>query len=477
MERYLAQMRDRLRRDGFASRFSVMTSNGGRVDAEEAVAAPVRLIESGPVGGVIASGVVAGHAGERQILAFDMGGTTAKVCVTRVGETSIQHDFEAARVQRFKRGSGIPLRVPVIQMIEIGAGGGSVAHVDSLGLLKVGPESTGAAPGPAAYANGGELPTVTDADLLLGRISADGFLGGRLQLDPSQSVAAITRDIAEPLGMSVEEAAVGIVEVVDNNMASAARLHVTERNRDPADLTLVASGGAGPVHAYRLAELLGVKRVIFPFRAGTFSALGFLMAAERIDLVQSSYGRVSTLDWAAVDDVIKGLQADLEGRIAGRTPSDIDSYEVELVADMRMAGQGYEISVPIDREIVDGRDESALRAAFTEQYARQFGSAPRTAGDLEIITWRLGARGIQAAVELPTFPSRFAEAPAAMTARPVHFHEAGFVDTPVHIRTALAPGDQLTGPVIIEEAESTVVIGPDAAVRVDDWLNIVAELP
>src|SRR5918993_4374013 len=305
---YLAQLEARLQTIGFDGSFFVMLSSGGIATRDTASRFPVRLLESGPAAGALAAAQAGMLSGHRDLLSFDMGGTTAKLCVIDDGQPLKTHDFEVDRVYRFRKGSGLPVRIPVIDMIEIGAGGGSIARIDSLGLLKVGPESSGAEPGPVCYGRGGTEPTVTDADLILGYLDPAFFLGGRMKLDLVATEQAIKTQIADPLGISVPEAAWGIHQVVNESMANAARVHAIERGKNPRSFPLFAFGGAGPVHAYRVAEGLHAPSMISPFAAGVTSTVGFLSAPLAFDFVRTAYGRLDELDWSGVNQIFGEME-------------------------------------------------------------------------------------------------------------------------------------------------------------------------
>jgi N-methylhydantoinase A len=454
----------------------LMLSGGGLASVAESVAAPVKLIESGPAGGAIAACFYGRHAGKLDLVSFDMGGTTAKMCLIDDGIPTHSHTFEAGRVHRFKKGSGLPLRVPVIDMIEIGAGGGSIAHIDAMGLLKVGPESAGSSPGPACYGLGGELPSVTDADVVLGYLDPHFFLGGAMRLDARAAERAIAEHVAKPLGIDVVEAAAGIQEIVNENMATATRLHVSESGRDLRRYAMLAFGGAGPVHAYRLAQILGLRTLICPYAAGNASALGFLVAPLTVEHVRSYVAPLAKLDWAR----LRALYAEMEAAAtASLTALHVatDDIEFERQAEMRFSGQGYEIAVPVPSGTLDGNRAAEIEQGFFEQYRKLFERAPQGV-PIEGITWRLRATGRRPALSL-RFAGEGASAKAAKKgARQVYFHhERAFVEAPVYDRYRIAPGTTVEGPAVFEERESTVVIGSHAQVTVDGSLNLVVTLP
>ena len=344
--RYLARLEDRLSPMRLSGKLSIMLSNGGITTVRAARQFPIHLIESGPAAGAMAAGYYGLLTSTTSLISFDMGGTTAKMCLVDRGWPSRAHELEAGRVRRFRKGSGLPLKVPVVDMIEIGAGGGSIARVDAMGLLKVGPESAGSEPGPACYGRGGTRPTVTDADLALGYLSPDYFLGGEMALDRARADRAIEEHVARPLGLDVAAAAVGIHDVVNESMAAATRMHAAEKGQDPRRFALVAFGGAGPVHAYGLARLLKLRRIICPFGAGVTSALGMLVAAPSTDLVRSYVTRLATIDWSHLNGLFAEMEEEARALLveAGADPAELT---LRRSADMRYVGQGFEIPVPL----------------------------------------------------------------------------------------------------------------------------------
>jgi N-methylhydantoinase A len=468
---YLAELQTRLDALGFQGSFFVMLSSGGIATPETAARFPVRMLESGPAAGALAAAEQGKKAGYPDLLSFDMGGTTAKLCAVARSQPLTVNEFEVDRVYRFRRGSGLPIRVPVIDMIEIGAGGGSIARVDSLGLLKVGPDSAGADPGPACYAQGGTQATVTDADLVLGYLDPEYFLGGEMRLDLDAARAALS-ELAEPLKMSEQEVAWGIHQVVNENMANAARAHLGERGMDPRRLPLFAFGGAGPVHGYRVAEILRLPSLIAPFGAGVGSTFGLLVAPLAFDFVRSAYSRLDEADWSQVNALLDEM-AD-EGRAvlsASGVAEETISYR--RTADLRYVGQGHEVSVALPDGRLSAESLSGIGQAFDEVYQRLYG---RRGPDvpLEVINWRLVASGPK-----PSLEPRVDQHAAGRTAPPrqAYFPElGGYVETPVYDRYALTAGSTLDGPAIVEERESTLVIGPRGCARVDEYLNVIVEL-
>ncbi|MGH7210841.1 MAG: hydantoinase/oxoprolinase family protein, partial [Acetobacteraceae bacterium] len=383
----------------------VMLSDGGITTAHAATEQPIALVESGPAAGTMGAAFLARQAGWDDVIAFDMGGTTAKLSLIHGGQPQRTHELEAARLARFKKGSGLPLRMPAIELIEIGAGGGSIAGVDAVGLLAVGPRSAGAVPGPACYDAGGEEPTVTDADLLRGYLSPERFLGGRMRLEHHRAEAAIA-PVGRQLGLSPIETAAGIARIVDNNMATAARVHIAEMGTDTQRYRMVAFGGAGPVHAYELARLLDIREVIFPRGAGVASAIGMLVAPRSVEFTRSLVTGLERVDWHQVDQALAELEAHARSvlRQGGVTDAEI---AIESSADMRYAGQGFEVTVPLGGDTVVAHDTRALHAAFDARYRERFSRSLGTM-PVELVSWRVRAVAAPSVAEV-----RFADAPSA----------------------------------------------------------------
>ena len=452
----------------------VMLSDGGITTARASAEQPIGIVESGPAAGAMIAAHLAAEAKWPRAIAFDMGGTTAKISLIRDGVPHRGHETEVARVHRFKKGSGLPLRLPVVHLIEIGAGGGSVAWLDALGLLKVGPRSAGAMPGPVCYGQGGHEPTVTDADLLLGYLDADRFLGGRMRLDRPAAERAL-EELAQTMGMDATAAAAGIHDVVNNNMATAARIHVAEQGQDPRQYRMIAFGGAGPVHAYGLARLLHVPEVVFPNGAGVASALGMLVAPRSVEYTQSLVCRLDAFEWRPVRRLLYHLEQRARNLLREAGARD-DDVEIELAADMRYVGQGYEVTVPVDRRIPTEADTAALARSFQAEYRRRF---DRTVGDApaEVISWRLRALSSPVVTRLRLDGAADAGDRGRLGTRPVYFAEVrDYVETPLYHRSALLPGQTIRGPAIIEEPESTVVAGPTAVIRLEPRGNLVMVL-
>jgi N-methylhydantoinase A len=472
---YLTQLQARLDKIGFAGSFFVMLSSGGIATRETAARFPVRLLESGPAAGALAAARAGMLCGHRDLLSFDMGGTTAKLCVIEDGQPLKTHEFEVDRVYRFRKGSGLPVRIPVIDMIEIGAGGGSIARVDSLGLLKVGPESSGADPGPVCYRQGGTEPTVTDADLVLGYLDANYFLGGQMELDLDGARKALGR-LGEKLGLTPEQVAWGIHQIVNENMANAARAHLGERGKDPRRMPMYAFGGAGPVHGYRVAEILRLPALISPFGAGVGSTFGLLAAPLAFDFVRSAYSRLDELDWDFANGLLDEMAA--EGRkILESSGLDARLVSYQRTADMRYVGQGHEVSVALPDGDLRAAHRPRIAAAFEEAYRALYG---RKGPDvpLEVINWRVVASGPRPEMTLKISRNGTERGEAARKgSRPAYFPEqGGYVETAIYDRYALEPGVKFAGPAIVEERESTLIIGLYCRAQVDQNLNIITEL-
>jgi N-methylhydantoinase A len=476
VERYLRELEERLHAGGMADvPLLIMLSSGGTATVETARRFPIRLIESGPAAGALAAAHYGALTDRPDLLSFDMGGTTAKACLIDGGEPLVAADFEVARVYRFKRGSGLPVRVPVIEMIEIGAGGGSIARVDSLGLLKVGPDSAGAEPGPACYGRGGTLPTVTDADLILGYLDPRFFLGGRMSLDSAAAEAAVA-PLAAQLNLDPTAAAWGIHQVVNENMAGAARIHAVERGKDPRSRALFAFGGAGPVHAYRVAEILRSPELIVPLGAGVTSALGFLVAPLAFDYVRSYPAPLADLDWARVDALLNEMA---EEGTATLTASGVprSAVMVRRSADLRYRGQGHEVAVPIPDGTLTPGSLPALEQGFDAVYRRLYGRVADGV-PLEAVSWRVVVSGPRPSLELRAPAGGETDAGAALKGeRPIYLPEAGgYTSVPIYDRYRLAPGATFAGPAIVEERESTAIIG-GGTIRIDEFRNLIVAMP
>jgi len=472
--RYLAELERKLREARIGGELSVMLSSGGVATVETSRAFPIRLLESGPAAGALAAAHLGRLAGHTDLISFDMGGTTAKVCLIEDGTPARASQLEVDRVYRFKKGSGLPIKIPVIDMIEIGAGGGSIASVDALGLLQVGPSSAGADPGPACYARGGSAPTVTDADLLLGYLDPGFFLGGQMRLHVDAARSAIER-VAEPLGLTVIQAAWGIHQIVNENMANAARIHAIERGKNARQFPLLAFGGAGPVHAYGVASTLHSPAIVLPLGAGVASTVGFLTAPLSFDFVRTSIEVLDEIDWSEVNHIRTAMAqqgiALLER--SGVAPSEV---AVTYSADVRYVGQGHEVTVPFPAGTIGPASRPGIVDAFEEVYRRLYGRVAEGV-PLEVVNWRVTVSGPVPSLDMRR--SREANRRSALKGwRPAYFAQYGnYYDTPVYDRYALGPGDRITGPAIVEERESTAIVGPAAAATVDELSNLIVRLP
>ncbi|MEM9221906.1 MAG: hydantoinase/oxoprolinase family protein [Pseudomonadota bacterium] len=473
-EAYLGRLENGLQKRELTGALYVMQSQGGVCDVATASDYPVRLIESGPAAGALAAAAYGNLIGAKDLLSFDMGGTTAKACLILDGEPLIAPEFEADRKYRFKKGSGLPVKVPVIEMIEIGAGGGSLVRLDAMGRLQVGPESAGAEPGPASYGRGGEKPTVTDADLVLGYLDPNFFLGGTMTLDREAARAAIGRTVATPLKLDVVEAAHGIHRLVNENMASAARIHAVERGADSSRLPLFAFGGAGPVHAYGVARILGAPQIVFPLGAGVMSAAGLLSAPLSFDFVRTMPAGLESMDWDAVNGALEKMEDDGR-RVLARS---IDPSEIRFrrSADARYRRQGHELRVAVPDGPLGPEHAGAIQRAFEEIYRSIYGQTPQDVA-LDVISWRVMASGPEPRLALPSGKPQQGDVAAAIKGqREVFLPEAEtLAAVPVYDRYKLGTGAQFDGPAIVEERESTVVIAGPASARVDAHANLLVE--
>ena len=463
--RYLAGLETMLAGEGFCCPLFLMLSGGGLTAVETAIRFPVRLVESGPAGGAIFASHIARRCGLDKVLSYDMGGTTAKICLIDELQPQTSRAFEVARVYRFKKGSGLQLRIPVIDMVEIGAGGGSIARVDRLQRITVGPDSAGADPGPACYGRGGGAPTVTDADLVLGRIDPAGFSGGRMPLDREAADAAIARHIAEPLGLALALAAFGVGEIVDENMANAARVHAIESGKDTRGRILVAFGGAAPLHAARIADKLGLDRVLVPSHAGVGSAIGFLRAPIAYEIVRSQLQRLDAFDAAAANALFAAMRAEAEA-IVRRGAPDAPLTETRS-AFMRYRGQGHEIAVPLMPGTYRREDAAALQDAFEAAYRRLY-SRVIPGVEIEVLSWvlLLSAPVPSETGAAPPRPPPSHPPPARR--RRVFDSDAGeFREVAIYERSALAPGAVIPGPAIIVEDETSTVVSASFQAHID----------
>jgi N-methylhydantoinase A len=465
ISRYIANLEALLRREEFVCPLFLMLSGGGLTSAETAIRFPVRLVESGPAGGAIFAAEIARQCRLDKVLSYDMGGTTAKICLIDELQPQTSRAFEVARIYRFKKGSGLPLRIPVIEMVEIGAGGGSIARIDRLKRITVGPDSAGADPGPACYGRGGTTPTVTDADLLLGRIDPAAFSGGRIALDRPAAEAAVQQGVAEPLGLALEVAALGVSEIVDENMANAARVHAIESGKDAHGRTLVAFGGAAPLHAARMAEKLGLDRVVVPSYAGVGSAVGFLHAPIAYEIARSSLQRLDQFDANAANALYAAMRAEAEA-IVRRGAGDAPLGETRS-AFMRYRGQGHEIAVALPVRSYREDDAAFFHSAFEQEYRRLY-SRIIPGVEVEILSWVLLLSALR-----PSEAETAAASPEPYTPRPsrsraVFDADTGeFIDVAIHERRDLRPGAVIPGPAVIVEDETSTVVSRFFDARID----------
>ena len=457
MARYLRRLESGLKNQGFGCPLFVMLSGGGGADIETGIRFPIRLVESGPVGGAIFSSYTAAECGLSQVLSFDMGGTTAKICVINDSKPHAERSFEVARAHRFLKGSGLPLRIPVIQMVEIGAGGGSLAHIDALGRITVGPESAGAEPGPACYGRGGEAPTVTDADVALGRIDPEAFAGGRLTLDAKLADTALTRDVGAALSLAPDMAALGISEMVDENMASAARVHAIEIGASLSGRTMIAFGGAAPLHAARLAEKLDIDRVLIPTNAAVGSAVGFLRAPVAYQVVRSAYQKISGFNANSANEVLAAMQSEaLE--VVRRGAPGADTAE-KRTAFMRYLGQGHEVAVELPARDWKSDDATFIRRAFEAAYEKTYGRIIANL-DLELVSWVIEVSAVNDA-PAPVGAVREIPAPVPYASRRLLDANTGqYVEALAYRRHDLKPGSRVNGPAIIVEDDTSTVVSP-----------------
>jgi N-methylhydantoinase A len=472
MSGYLARMDDALRAEQFRGAVYLVTSGGGLTSIDTARKFPVRLVESGPAGGAIFAAQIAARGAEKKVLSFDMGGTTAKICLIENFEPNSARIYEVDRAARFLKGSGLPVRIPVIEMVEIGAGGGSIAQIDALKRVTVGPESAGSEPGPACYARGGLRPTVTDADVTLGMIDPASFAGGTIALKPDLSKAALATAVGDPLGMSPETAAYAVHEMICENMASAARVHAVERGEIVSDHTLIAFGGAAPLHAARVAEKLGVPRVLVPPNAGVGSAVGFLVAPISYELVKSRHMRLDDFDSAGASALLAGMSRDARALVE---PGARGAAVTERrLAYMRYVGQGHEITVPLPVRDLTADDAKTLRETFEREYSVLF-RRPIPGAAIEALSWSVL---ISTKAERPAAINGAPEkrAPSPDGSRSFFDGRAGrSIDVPLYRRERMEAGVRVPGPAIIAEDETSTFVTASFDARIDAAGCIVME--
>jgi N-methylhydantoinase A len=496
-DEYLKRIKKQLENIGFQGIINIMISSGRLTTIDGARKTPIQLLESGPAGGSMASVFFGKLTGLSHLLAFDMGGTTAKASIIHDYKPEITNHFEAGRVHRFKKGSGLPVRIPVIDMIEIGAGGGSIARINHIGLLTVGPDSAASQPGPACYGRGGDMPTVTDADLVLGYLNADYFLGGTMKLDIEAARKVIKKHLADPLSqlrisdlgfrhdtseipnlkpeiVTIEEAALGVYRIVNENMANAARVHILEKGLDPRHYSMIAFGGAGPVHAFNVARLIGCPKMLIPVGAGVASALGFLVSPVASEEMTSYITHLNSANWQHINHFLSEMEAKGFDFLT-RAYIPRSEATVTRVADMRYAGQGHEITVTIPNGILSEESvveiERRFKTEYELRYQRSIENVP-----MEAVTWRVVVSGKSPEIE-PSQSVQNRGTEFFKGRRQVWFpNQKTAIDTPVYDRYALPVGQVFEGPAIIEEMESTTVVGLDSTFLVDVHRNILVTL-
>jgi N-methylhydantoinase A/oxoprolinase/acetone carboxylase beta subunit len=467
--RYLSKLAGRLASIGFKGKLFIMLSSGGVTSVETAAEFPVRIIESGPTAAVIAGQYYGKHFNISEMFCFDMGGTTAKSCLIQKGVAGVVPTFEVGRVQRFMKGSGLTIQVPVVDLMEIGAGGGSIAKVSKLGTLQVGPESSGAAPGPICYGRGGADPCVTDADLLLGYLDPDYFLGGEMKLDKEGARRGVEERIAKPLGVSFIQAIWGIHDLINETMAGAAKTHIAEKGGNPKIVTIAAFGGAGPVHAYGLAKKLGSPRLLVPPNAGVGSALGFFTAPRAFDLLRSHKVSLTNAAFGEIEHIFRELEAEAAKILEKEAAHETIRYERSL--DMRFVGQGSEVSVPVPAGDFTGLTKDDVRRSFDEVYEKLYG---RTYPDseAEFINFKVRATLPEKLLQLPRLEAgKDQSLDAAVKGERLAYSQIvrDFIPYTVYDRYKLFPGARFHGPAIIEERESTLIVGEDAHASTDEF--------
>ncbi len=473
MARYLIALERRLGDIGLTCPCLLMTSGGCLTMIETAIEYPIRLVESGPAGGAILASRLARECSLDQVVSFDMGGTTAKICLLDDGEPLLSRSLEVARAHRFMKGSGLPIKIPVIEMVEIGAGGGSIVRVDPLDRIIVGPQSAGADPGPACYGRGGARPTVTDADVVLGRVDPRGFAGGSMRLDPDKAEESIAREVGAALSMDATHAAFATSEIVDENMANAARVHAIEWGKEISQRTMIAFGGAAPLHAARVAEKLGIDQVIVPRDAGVGSAIGFLSAPIAFEMVCSRYLRLVHFDPAVANDLY-GEMRDEAYRIVRLGAPDTELGEVRK-AYMRYVGQGHEISVDLPVRTLQVGDAQTLRDTFEVAYSALFGRVIPNA-DIEVLSWALRVSSVVPAPEPVPPVAAEAEPPEPGEYRQIFDPATGRrVDAAVYRRFELAPSMRVAGPALVIEDQTTTVVSPEFSATVNARGDIVLD--
>ncbi|MGY5808654.1 hydantoinase/oxoprolinase family protein [Rhizobium sp. LEGMi198b] len=430
-------------------------SGGGIVSVESASEFPVRLVESGPAGGAIFAADIARHHGLDAVLSFDMGGTTAKICLIENQVPKTAKTFEVARTYRFRKGSGMPISIPVVEMVEIGAGGGSIASVDGMRQIRVGPHSAASEPGPACYQRGGKNPTVTDADLILGKLDPENFAGGAIRLSIDASRRAMSDDIGSVIALDPEAAAYGTCEMVDENMANAGRVHTVENGKDISDFTMITFGGAGPLHAARLCEKMGISTFLVPPGAGVGSAIGFLKAPFGYESVRSAVFNLSSFDFAEANRLLESMKAEALGFVEGGL--DKGAPTIERTLFMRYAGQGWDIPVALEDDRFDAASAKKTTALFEREYERFFGRAIEGL-DIEIVSWSVKASSPLPPVDRVPPIAEGSVVKSSQTRRLFEASQGSYLEAGIHERTSLKPGDVVKGPAVIVERETSAVL-------------------
>ena len=470
MQTYLQQIGDRFALEGLRCPIFMMTAGGGMCSIATASRFPIRLVESGPAGGAILAAKIAADIGVDEILSFDIGGTTAKLCLIDNAQPQASRQFEIARAERFIKGSGMPVRIPAIEMIEIGAGGGSIAEVDRLGRLRVGPRSAGSEPGPAAFRRGGTEPTVTDSDIVLGYIEPDIFGDGMIAIDACESKRAIDRSIASKLETDTETAADGVCEIVDESMSSAGRMHAVESGKDLGRRTMIAFGGNGPLHASRVARSAGVRRIVVPPNPSVGSAVGFLHAPIKFEIVRSRYSLLYDLDIEEINWLLEemiGEAEDLVRQGAGQSP-----IETLRSAFMRYSGQGHEIEIAIPNRPLDKDDKKPLSEAFESEYRTQF-SRPVPGMKIEILNWAVTVSSPRQIRRPTRIDPKFTKLAPSRTKKIFCDVDGAWKDSALIERADLKPGDSIDGPALITESQTTTLVSDDFSAHVDALGNLV----
>ena len=452
---YLQRLQQQLSTRGLRVQPYLMTSGGGITTLEQGINEPVRLVESGPAGGAILASNIASQLNLRKVLSFDMGGTTAKICFIDHFQPQISRSFEFGRVHRHQKGSGLPIRIPVIDLVEIGAGGGSIARIDNLQRLQVGPDSAGSAPGPVSYNLGGELVTITDANAQLGLLDPASFAGGKVELNVGKAAQALEQQVGEPLGLGTDQAALAVTEIIAENMANAARVHASELGKQIDSYTLVAFGGAAPLHAARLASKLGIDRVVIPHAAGVGSALGFLWAPVSYQAVRSFYQRLDNLNFSAINALLAALSEQAQHIVHQADTSAEVTLERHVY--LRYAGQGHEVPIAIEHDIFDEQGVSSLHQRFTETYRQLYGRS-LDHGAVEAISWTVTAS--TPAPEI-AFPAPAHEVHSSLNATPRKLYslqQQRRIEVPVYSRAAINVAGKQAGPLLVVDEETTTLV-------------------